>query len=169
LQWFEIRTNAHRFLPGSGCPVFIWQPRGFADDFYGFPALDHADQGIKVAWEQKGPAVDPDTVERTVAEDEIARVYALCVERFVPDLGPRALRSAVCLYTEVAGGRFVIDRHPEHDRILFASACSGHGFKHSPALGEALAEQLTSGRSVQVDLEPFTLARLAALRAGNLH
>jgi sarcosine oxidase len=34
------------------------------------------------------------------------------------------------------------------------SACSGHGFKHSAALGEALAERLLQGRSV-IDLAPF--------------
>jgi sarcosine oxidase len=158
LHWFEVRTHAHRFLPQSGCPVFIWQPLGLAGDFYGFPALDGA--CVKVAWEQKGPPVDPDNVDRTVAPEEVAAMYGACVEPFVPDLGPRSVRSEVCLYTEVAGGRFVIDRHPAHERILFASACSGHGFKHSAAIGEALAEQLTVGRSAKVDLAPFTLARL---------
>jgi sarcosine oxidase len=44
--------------------------------------------------------------------------------------------------------------------VLFASACSGHGFKHSAALGEALAQLLTTGRSA-VDLSCFSLARLA--------
>jgi sarcosine oxidase len=162
LHWFEIRSNAHRFADGR-CPVFIWQPPGLAGDFYGFPALDRA--CVKVAWEQQGPPVDPDTVDRTVAPQEIAEMYGACVEPFVPDLGPRAVRSEVCLYTEAPGGRFVIDNHPAHERVLFVSACSGHGFKHSAAIGEALAEQLKGGHSAKVDLAPFRLARLNALPA----
>ena len=34
-----------------------------------------------------------------------------------------------------------------------------YGFKHSPALGEALAEQLLQGRST-LDLAPFSLSAL---------
>jgi sarcosine oxidase len=38
--------------------------------------------------------------------------------------------------------------------LSVVSACSGHGFKHSAALGEALAAQLLCGHSA-VDLAPF--------------
>jgi sarcosine oxidase len=50
----------------------------------------------------------------------------------------------------------VIDRHPEHDSVLVVSACSGHGFKHSPAIGEAVAQLLSTGAS-DIDLAPFSL------------
>jgi len=53
---------------------------------------------------------------------------------------------------------FVIDRHPEHPQIIIASPCSGHGFKHSAAIGEALADLATTGKS-HLDLEPFRLRR----------
>jgi sarcosine oxidase len=42
-----------------------------------------------------------------------------------------------------------------------ASPCSGHGFKHSPAIGEALAELALAGQS-RLDLTPFSLARFSA-------
>jgi sarcosine oxidase len=48
--------------------------------------------------------------------------------------------------------------------VLFASACSGHGFKHSAALGEALAQTLAGGGS-KIDLSPFSLASLMARRS----
>ena len=54
---------------------------------------------------------------------------------------------------------FVIDRHPEWDRVLVASPCSGHGFKHSAAIGEALAELALTG-TTRLDLSPFALARI---------
>src|SRR5262249_57946521 len=71
LHWFEISSNRTRFSPESKCPVFIWQPIGFPDDLYGFPALDSAASCAKVAWEQKGSAVDADHVDRTVAAHHI--------------------------------------------------------------------------------------------------
>ncbi len=51
----------------------------------------------------------------------------------------------------------MIDRHPEHDSVLIVSACSGHGFKHSPAIGEATAQWLT-GRDPDIDLSRFALS-----------
>jgi sarcosine oxidase len=53
----------------------------------------------------------------------------------------------------------VIDRHPRHDRIIVASPCSGHGFKHSAALGEAISD-LAVGAPARFDLSAFALARL---------
>ena len=60
--------------------------------------------------------------------------------------------------------KFVIDYMDEHQNIVFASACSGHGFKHSPAVGEALAQQALGIRP-QLDLSAFRLDRLKKAQA----
>ncbi|MBS0245886.1 MAG: N-methyl-L-tryptophan oxidase [Proteobacteria bacterium] len=163
LYWFEIKSNPERFRP-ENCPVFIWQlPRrnGVESSIYGFPLEGDAGNGLKVTHEESGPATDPDQVDRNVDPvTETARTYRTYIEPFLPDLGPRAVRTATCLYTRVDRSRFVIDHDPRSERVLFASPCSGHGFKHSAALGEALAEQLTLGQSQHVDLTPFRLERL---------
>ncbi|MFZ1994734.1 MAG: hypothetical protein WAU75_11545, partial [Solirubrobacteraceae bacterium] len=52
-----------------------------------------------------------------------------------------------------------IDRHPDHEAVLIVSACSGHGFKHSPAIGEAVAQWLT-GDVPGVDLSAFGFDRV---------
>jgi sarcosine oxidase len=44
--------------------------------------------------------------------------------------------------------------------VLIVSACSGHGFKHSPAIGEAVAQWLT-GQGPDIDLGAFSLDRAA--------
>jgi sarcosine oxidase len=59
-----------------------------------------------------------------------------------------------CLYTATPDFRFVIDRHPEMANVIVASPCSGHGFKHSAAIGEALAA-LARGITPRVDLSAF--------------
>jgi len=56
----------------------------------------------------------------------------------------------------------VIDTHPESDRVIIASPCSGHGFKHSAAIGEALAELAIDGKS-RFDLSPFRFNRFTEL------
>lgn len=56
--------------------------------------------------------------------------------------------------------QFIVDRHPQHPRFLIASPCSGHGFKHSAALGEALAQEVL-GES-HLDLSALGLNRLSA-------
>jgi sarcosine oxidase len=52
----------------------------------------------------------------------------------------------------------VIDRHPRYDSVLIVSACSGHGFKHSAAIGEAVAQCLT-GHQPDIDLSAFSLSQ----------
>jgi sarcosine oxidase len=73
------------------------------------------------------------------------------------------VKARACLYTNVAGARFVIDAHPEHPNVMVVSPCSGHGFKHSAAIGEALAQRVLDGDS-RIDLAPFGFAR--ALEGG---
>jgi sarcosine oxidase len=162
LYWFEVLSNPERFGPDA--PVFIWDVSGrerAASDIYGFPWLGSPDNGVKIANEVLTGETDPDHVSREVTADEIAATYETYVRPFVPDLGPRCLRSEVCLYTNAPGGRFIIDRDPADDNVIYASPCSGHGFKHSPAVGEALAA-MALGETPRVDLSGFTLDRLAA-------
>jgi sarcosine oxidase len=73
-------------------------------------------------------------------------------------VGVRCVRSETCLYTVTPDAGFVIDRHPAMNNVILVSACSGHGFKHSAAIGEALAQWVVEGKSA-LDLSPFRLAR----------
>jgi sarcosine oxidase len=157
LYWFAPRDSVEPFLP-ERFPIFIWEPVGLPEALYGFPAIDGAAGGVKIAAGTYGERVDPDEVRRAVTDEEIAAMYRL-VERCFPGIGPRCLKSAICLYTVTPDAGFVIDRHPEHPQILLVSPCSGHGFKHSAAIGEAVAEWVTDGKS-RLDLIPFALGRL---------
>ncbi len=67
------------------------------------------------------------------------------------------MRITSCLYTCTRASRFIIDRHPDHPNVRIVAACSGHGFKHSAAIGEAVAQMVSVGTS-EIDLTPFALA-----------
>ncbi len=159
LYWFRARSPAdHAAFAPERFPVFIWQPSGVEGVFYGFPAVGSFEEGVKIATEGHD-VVDPDTVDRTVSPHEIEAMSGT-FGRFLPGLSADCVKARVCLYTEVNAARFILDRLPGHDRIIVASPCSGHGFKHSGGVGEALAQmamgetRIVLGRHV-VDMAPF--------------
>jgi sarcosine oxidase len=157
LFWFDLRDPAA--YPGwRDSPVYIWWPGGDPDDvIYGFPMVDGPAGGAKVAREQYDVATTADEVDRVVTTDEIDEMYERHVRHRLPDLSGRCVRTAVCAYTVTPDSRFVIDRLPSAPNVVVASPCSGHGFKHSAAIGEALAQLATTGRST-IDLSAFALA-----------
>jgi sarcosine oxidase len=69
------------------------------------------------------------------------------------------------MYTNTPDGHFVIDWHPEFPQVLVVSACSGHGFKFSSAIGEIIAD-LAIDRATDLDLTPFRLDRLSFQASG---
>ena len=88
--------------------------------------------------------------------DEIEEMYEGYVAARLPWLGSRSGADDFLPLYDTRGNRFVIDRHPEHECVLIVSPCSGHGFKHSAAIGESVA-QLVVDRTSEIDLRPFRL------------
>lgn len=156
LYWFAPR-DAAAFAPDR-FPIFIWiHGRDEGDHFYGFPVVT---EGVKLATEQFTQTTDPDRVQRAVAPAEAAAMHAAHVRARLPGVSDRCLRAITCLYTTTPDGRFIVDRHPDSDRVIVVSPCSGHGFKHSAAIGEAVAERVSVGAS-RLDVAPFALARFS--------
>jgi sarcosine oxidase len=165
MYWFEIRE---RYEQLREMPIFVWDFGGEQDEFvhlhgfYGFPAIDGADGGLKLATESYEKTTRPDREQPGATPAEIADMYRTYVEPRLPWLGRRPTKTVACLYTCTRGSRFLIDRHPEHDSVLIVSPCSGHGFKHSPAIGEAVAQWVIGGATApDVDLSAFRLSRQA--------
>jgi sarcosine oxidase len=161
MYWFGLASHAEQYTP-ERFPVFIWiagnRPR---DMMYGFPAVDGPYGGIKIAAEQYDATIDPDVVPRGVSDAEISAMYTEYIAPHFPDVSGKCVRSATCLYTVTPDAKFIVDKFRNYENIAFASACSGHGFKHSAALGEALALRAT-GRPSKIDLPGFGLKRFAA-------
>jgi sarcosine oxidase len=157
LFWFAIEGDAAAFLP-ERAPVFIWELQNRKQGIYGFPAVDGPYGGVKVASESFESTTTPEAVSRNVSEEEKATMYDEYVAPHIAGLARKCIKATACLYTVTPDFGFVIDRHPEHERVMIASPCSGHGFKHSAAIGEALSEIAISGQS-SLDLRKFSLRR----------
>ena len=113
---------------------------------------------MKVATEQFTSLSDAEDGSVAVTPEQAQGFYDGYVRVSLRGLSSRCLRTATCLYTVVPDHRFVIDHGIDSERVWFASACSGHGFKHSAAVGEALAQKALR-EDPTVDLRPFARNR----------
>jgi sarcosine oxidase len=148
LHWFEAARHAEWFAP-ERCPVHIWQFDG-RRFFYGFADVGN---GVKVAFHHDGELTTVQNVRREVAPGEVEATRAV-LRRFMPAADGPLRTSAVCVYTNTHDGHFWIDHHPRHPQVLVASACSGHGFKFAPAIGEILAD-IVQNMPPRFDLQLF--------------
>ncbi len=161
LHWFPIHRG---FAELSRMPVFIWEMDGARDafthlagGFYGFPPIDGRDGGMKLATEVYDATVGPDEPRAdATAVASATTLHRRYLSRYFPWVGATPVRIASCLYTNTRGSRFLIGPHPSNPKIMIVAACSGHGFKHSPAIGEAVAQTVTDGAS-EIDLVPFAI------------
>jgi sarcosine oxidase len=159
-HWLAI-DGALAYEPLAALPVYLWfHGPGDDDWFYGFPAVDGADGGVKVATERYGAATTPASVVRTVEGSAPRAVFDAHVAGRLLGVTPVALRSSVCLYTVTPDFGFVLDSLPSDHGVLVVSACSGHGFKHAPAIGECAAA-LSLDAPPPFDVGAFSLSRFA--------
>jgi monomeric sarcosine oxidase len=136
--FFGVPSGDTRFEPPA-MPVWL----DFGQQWYGIPSLES--RGFKLANDDHGEAVDPDTLERVVSSAGVAAARAFLARRF-PALGSAPLsESRVCQYENTSNGDFALDRHPGFDNVWVAGGGSGHGFKHGPAIGEYVANLVTTG------------------------
>jgi len=150
--WFHTAGDA-RYAPGA-LPIFLLEaPDGRM--LYGLPDQGH---GLKLAEHHNGETSTADAIRRDVSPAEPEQFLEFAAP-FVPGLGAPAATS-VCFYTNTPDEHFILDRHPQHDRVYLVSACSGHGFKFAPAIGELVADEI-GGRAPFTDLTPFRLSRFA--------
>jgi monomeric sarcosine oxidase len=147
---FPTRQEVFYFGPASGDARFrmpampVWVD--FAEEIYGLP--DFEGRGFKVAPDRHGPAFDPDTGERVVTTETLARVREFVARRFPALKSAPVVASEVCQYENTSNGDFLIDRHPERENVWLVGGGSGHGFKHGPAVGEYVAARIVEGGAV---------------------
>lgn len=156
LYWFDIKSGYEKFRE---LPTFFWSyDNGDIDEIYGFPALDGERGGLKVAMEQHSEFTTPDEFSPQVSKEEEHNMFITHVKEQIPALSNKAIKSVACKYTVTPDYGFVIDYHPINKNIIIASPCSGHGFKHSAAIGEVLSQLAIDGQS-EIDIEPFSFDR----------
>lgn len=168
---FVTKQEIFFFRPPAGDARFGMPAMpGWIDFFgdnvmYGFPDLEN--RGFKVANDNHGDIVDPDTNDRLVEPASLAQVRNYVGRRF-PGLKDAPLsETRVCQYENSSNGDLLIDRHPQWANTVLVGMGSGHGFKHGPGVGKAAARLLESPSAAPEAL--FSLATKSETQARSVH
>ena len=161
--WLAIARDADWFAPDR-FPVFIRQTEQFGD-VYGFPAMDGA--SVKVGRHHDGDFTDPDHIKRQV-DDRDLDPLRLMAATYLRGVSGHVRRTLTCMYTNTPDHDFVVDFAPGDGRVIVISACSGHGFKFGPVIGDVAADLLLEGKTAR-DISHFSAARFATSQVPGDH
>jgi N-methyl-L-tryptophan oxidase len=149
--WFDANDNIYNH---KSFPAFAFEtPQGL---YYGFPSIDGA--GLKVGRHDGGDKINPDVSMKEfgeVTEDKGDLVHFL--NQHIPDIH-QLKHGKTCMYTLTPDDKFIIDSHPKYPNVAIAAGFSGHGFKFSSAVGQALSNLIISGRN-DIDISQFSINR----------
>lgn len=127
--------------------------------YYGVPY--RPEDGFKIGRHDWGEPCTPETAANVVTDAEIA-AYRAIIETYLPAAVGPVRATATCIYTMTPDGHFIIDRHPAYSQVAYGCGFSGHGFKFSAAVGEALSEIVTKGQST-IPIDFLSAARFAPM------
>lgn len=107
--------------------------------------------------------VDPDACPDRARPEAMTRFAGVASRRFPALAGAGFKRAYAAFYDVSPDNQFILDRLPGLEGAYVACGFSGHGFKHSPAVGELMADLVLDGRSrdPELDLAFFRLDRFA--------
>jgi sarcosine oxidase len=150
LGWVAPKTPKAFEIGRFPCWAIQDDADGFEGIYYGFPSLPAArfagERGFKLAHHSIGRRTTAETVDREPTRADEAD-FRPALTRYFPDADGPTVAVKICLYTVTPDEHFILDRHPGHPQVTVACGFSGHGFKLAPAMGEALADLATEGRS----------------------
>lgn len=154
--WLSIARDADWFAPDR-FPAFYRQTEQLGDA-YGFPTLDGS--SVKVGRHHEGDFTDPDHIRRRVDDTDLDPLR-LMAATYLRGVSGHVRRTLTCMYTNTPDHHFVIDFSPHDRRVVLISACSGHGFKFAPLIGEIAADLVSEG-ATRRDISRFAATRFAS-------
>lgn len=158
LGWFSPKINRAHFQPNR-LPIWIIDAPEIGH-FYGFPI--HGIPGFKLGRlrEIPSPAIDPDLPRREPDKEDEADMRRFIKEIF-PDADGPVLSMETCFFENSPDRAPIIDRLPGMEGAWIVGGFSGHGFKFCSAVGEVMADLVTTD-STSFDLRPFRFSRFTS-------
>ncbi|HEX4665054.1 MAG TPA: N-methyl-L-tryptophan oxidase [Chthoniobacterales bacterium] len=153
--WFTPASDAYA---AARFPPFLLDRAGLPAPLYGFP--DFGD-GVKAAFHSHGDFSAADQVVREVDEKRDIAPIVRAMEAWMPGATATFRAAKPCPYSLTPDGHFVVDRHPDHPRLVLCGGFSGHGFKFAPVIGEISADLALENES-RHDIEFLSLRRFAS-------
>jgi glycine/D-amino acid oxidase-like deaminating enzyme len=146
VYWYPVDDPSLR--ADQGCPAYLYELEHLKGVWYGIPMVD--DWGFKIAEHTilptKRPIHRPLLESRNIHDGEKKEIEAI-LSRWIPWVGRPLLHHDICFYTMSPDENFIVDVHPHYPQVSFAAGLSGHGFKFTCVLGEALADLTIQGNT----------------------
>lgn len=139
MTWFQCHDPSS-FRPAV-FPPFVrhWQ----GHEICGWPTMDG--ESVKVAMVYPYDRVpDPDHLDGVVEPWLLAEIRA-CVAHLLPDLLPDPTRISTHMEGYSEDGHGLVGVHVDEPNVILGYGFSGHGFKLSPIIGQAIADLATTG------------------------
>jgi len=157
IYWFTPKTGFEKLFAPENFPIFLYEREDGAL-LYGVPSIAGNETGVKIGFHnrQHTPAA-PDCKAIPVQQQYVTEITSI-VESLFPTLERSPTKASNCFYTMSPDESFLIGQSKVLKSTYFASACSGHGFKFAPAIGDALAD-LATGQPARVSLSEFSANR----------
>jgi glycine/D-amino acid oxidase-like deaminating enzyme len=158
--FFGVPARHAQYFSDAHLPVWADHRDRFR---YGIPGAISGDarRGFKIADDTRGPAFDPTNGERVISQDTLKDIREYVAFRFPALRNAPLVETRVCQYEQTPDSNFIIDRHPQNEKVWIVGGGSGHGFKHGPAIGEMMADLILKDR------EPQPIFRLARFKSPN--
>jgi sarcosine oxidase len=112
---------------------------------YGVPTTDG--RSIKLGVHHEGQDADPDSIDREVHEADLSPIRDFARDS-LRGVSGEIVETCVCMYTNTPDDRFLATSPAAMPGVTVLSACSGHGFKFAPVIGELIAESILDGRAL---------------------
>ncbi|XP_071542488.1 peroxisomal sarcosine oxidase-like isoform X2 [Panulirus ornatus] len=132
------------------------------DDFYALPSL--SDPGHVKAGFHGGLEATPGGGEPNLSF--LREKSTSYFNKYFPFSEKEPYSEDTCWYTVTPDNEFILDRHPQHDNVVYAVGFSGTGFKTAPTVGNILADMVL-GRDPAIDVSFFRSARVTKSSAGD--
>lgn len=157
VYWFTPKVGSENIFSPEKFPVFLYES-ALGQLLYGVPSIISNEPGVKIGFHNRQQTpTSPSWMEFQVSQQMEEEVSSM-VSPLLPDLEHLPARAKNCFYTMSKDESFLIGASTNFNSVYFASACSGHGFKFAPAVGDALAH-LVDRQNPIVSISEFSPAR----------
>ncbi|MEQ8478041.1 N-methyl-L-tryptophan oxidase [Fulvivirga sp.] len=147
LGWVNPNNNL-KYNVGN-MPCWLMTDEGKEGAFYGFPQMPEVvggPQGMKFGYHHPGEIFD-EVEDKEILVKEEARLNEF-LRQYFTKVNRKIETIKSCKYTYTPDEHFIVDLLPDmSERVVIACGFSGHGFKFSPVIGEALADLALEGGS----------------------
>lgn len=124
-------------------PVWVELGMNIDEMYYGLPEFQR--KGIKVAKHHFQGDDDPNIKIRPPESDDQAFIKRFQTRLNIPIKSIESWER--CQYTYTENEDFILDFHPQDQRIVIGAGFSGHGFKFGPLTGKILTDLLLDGKT----------------------